>query len=171
VARPISGSTDHRVWPGWSRDDLKRVGVAVLVLAVVQAVLFYDHFAVALTFLFGLGLGLWLRSWTAAVPALISFLIAFALAAGTGWLHDAQHLPVLRRGLRHADPHVKDGEIVNIEGDPRSPHSEGTLCPKGAAIFQLHKNPNRPTQVLHRRRARPTGRCGTWIGPWTGSPS
>jgi formate dehydrogenase major subunit len=47
--------------------------------------------------------------------------------------------------------HVKDGEIINIEGDPRSPHNEGTLCPKGAAIYQLHKNPNRPTKVLHRR--------------------
>jgi len=47
--------------------------------------------------------------------------------------------------------HVKDGEIVNLEGDPRSPINEGTLCPKGAAIYQLHKNPNRPTKVLHRR--------------------
>jgi formate dehydrogenase major subunit len=46
--------------------------------------------------------------------------------------------------------HTVDGRIVNIEGDPRSPISEGTLCPKGAAIFQLHVNPNRPTQVLHR---------------------
>ena len=43
-----------------------------------------------------------------------------------------------------------DGKIVNIEGDPRSPFNEGTLCPKGAAIYQLHVNPNRPTQVLHR---------------------
>ncbi len=43
-----------------------------------------------------------------------------------------------------------EGRIVNIEGDPRSPYSEGTLCPKGAAIYQLHVNPNRPTQVLHR---------------------
>lgn len=42
------------------------------------------------------------------------------------------------------------GKIVNIEGDPRSPYSEGTLCPKGAAIFQLHVNPNRPIEVLHR---------------------
>jgi formate dehydrogenase major subunit len=46
--------------------------------------------------------------------------------------------------------HTIDGHIVNIEGDPRSPHNEGTLCPKGAAIFQLHVNPNRPIQVLHR---------------------
>jgi formate dehydrogenase major subunit len=46
--------------------------------------------------------------------------------------------------------HTIEGEIVNIEGDLRSPHSEGCLCPKGAAIFQLHKNPNRATRVLHR---------------------
>jgi formate dehydrogenase major subunit len=46
--------------------------------------------------------------------------------------------------------HTVNGKIVNIEGDPRSPHNEGTLCPKGAATFQLHINPNRPIQVLHR---------------------
>ncbi len=46
--------------------------------------------------------------------------------------------------------HTIDGQIVNIEGDSRSPHNEGTLCPKGAATFQLHIKPNRPTQVLHR---------------------
>ena len=43
------------------------------------------------------------------------------------------------------------GEIVDIEGDPRSPHNEGCLCPKGAATYQLHKNPNRATKVLHRK--------------------
>ncbi len=47
--------------------------------------------------------------------------------------------------------HTVNGEIVNIEGDLRSPHSEGCLCPKGAAIYQLHKNPNRATKVLHRK--------------------
>jgi len=46
--------------------------------------------------------------------------------------------------------HVVDKKIVNIEGDVRSPINRGTLCPKGAAIFQLHENPNRNTQVLHR---------------------
>jgi len=46
--------------------------------------------------------------------------------------------------------HTVDGAIVNIEGDPRSPHNEGTLCPKGAATYQLHVNPNRPMRVLHR---------------------
>jgi formate dehydrogenase major subunit len=47
--------------------------------------------------------------------------------------------------------HTINGEIVNIEGDLRSPHNEGCLCPKGAAIYQLHKNPNRATKVLHRK--------------------
>ncbi len=46
--------------------------------------------------------------------------------------------------------HTVSGKIVNIEGDPRSPHNEGALCPKGAAIYQLHVNPNRPTRVFHR---------------------
>jgi formate dehydrogenase major subunit len=46
--------------------------------------------------------------------------------------------------------HTVDGKIVNIEGNPKSPLNEGTLCPKGAAIYQLHVNPNRATKVLHR---------------------
>ena len=46
--------------------------------------------------------------------------------------------------------HTVDGQIVNIEGDSRSPHNEGCLCPKGAATFQLHVNPTRPVNVLHR---------------------
>jgi len=46
--------------------------------------------------------------------------------------------------------HTIDNEIVNIEGDVRSPINRGTLCPKGAAIYQLHENPQRSTQVLHR---------------------
>jgi formate dehydrogenase major subunit len=46
--------------------------------------------------------------------------------------------------------HTVDGKIVNIEGNPQSPVSMGNLCPKGAAIFQLHVNPNRLTKVLHR---------------------
>jgi formate dehydrogenase major subunit len=47
--------------------------------------------------------------------------------------------------------HTVGNEIVNIEGDKRSPHNEGCLCPKGAATYQLHKNPNRATLVLHRK--------------------
>ena len=39
--------------------------------------------------------------------------------------------------------HTKDGKVVNTEGDPEHPISEGTLCPKGASIFQLVNNENR----------------------------
>ena len=46
--------------------------------------------------------------------------------------------------------HTIGGKIVNIEGDRQSPVSEGNLCPKGAAAFQLHVNPHRATRVLHR---------------------
>lgn len=47
--------------------------------------------------------------------------------------------------------HTVDGQIVNIEGDPSSPLNYGNLCPKGAAVFQLHVNPNRLTKTLYRR--------------------
>jgi formate dehydrogenase major subunit len=47
--------------------------------------------------------------------------------------------------------HVRDDQVVNIEGNPDSPINRGTLCPKGAASFQLTVNPHRPTQCLHRK--------------------
>ena len=46
--------------------------------------------------------------------------------------------------------YVKDGRIINIEGDSRSPINEGRLCPKGANTFQLTINPHRQTEVLYR---------------------
>jgi formate dehydrogenase major subunit len=45
---------------------------------------------------------------------------------------------------------VKDGQIVNIEGNPDSPINRGTLCPKGSATFQLAVNPHRLTTVKYR---------------------
>ena len=47
--------------------------------------------------------------------------------------------------------YVKDGRITDIEGDPDSPISEGCLCPKGAATFQLVTGTHRVQQVLYRR--------------------
>jgi len=47
--------------------------------------------------------------------------------------------------------YVKDGRILDIEGDPDSPISGGTLCPKGAASFQLVTGTQREKQVLYRR--------------------
>jgi formate dehydrogenase major subunit len=46
--------------------------------------------------------------------------------------------------------YTKGGKVIDIEGDPRSPISEGTLCPKGADAFQLAVNPHRVTGVLYR---------------------
>lgn len=46
--------------------------------------------------------------------------------------------------------YVKGGQVVDIEGDERSPINQGTLCPKGANTYQLMVNPHRQTQVLYR---------------------
>jgi formate dehydrogenase major subunit len=46
--------------------------------------------------------------------------------------------------------YVKDGHVIDIEGNPDSPINHGTLCPKGSATFQYTINPSRLTQVLYR---------------------
>jgi formate dehydrogenase major subunit len=40
--------------------------------------------------------------------------------------------------------------VVNTEGDPDHPISEGTLCPKGSSLFQLANNPTRASKPLYR---------------------
>jgi len=47
--------------------------------------------------------------------------------------------------------YVKDGRITDIEGDSDSPLSQGCLCPKGAATFQLVTGSHRVKNVLYRR--------------------
>ena len=47
--------------------------------------------------------------------------------------------------------YTRDGELVDIEGNPRSPINQGTLCPKGAASRQLIQQPGRLTKVRYRR--------------------
>src|ERR687892_2567478 len=47
--------------------------------------------------------------------------------------------------------YTRGGELVDIEGNPRSPINQGTLCPKGAATRQLVQQPDRLTKVLYRR--------------------
>jgi formate dehydrogenase major subunit len=42
------------------------------------------------------------------------------------------------------------GTITDIQGNPDSPLSEGTLCPKGAATYQLVMNDLRWTKVKYR---------------------
>ena len=57
---------------------------------------------------------------------------------------------------------VRDGELINLEGDPDHPINQGGLCPKGATMLQLRnivdpetreivKNPDRVTRPMVRR--------------------
>ena len=47
--------------------------------------------------------------------------------------------------------YTRDGKLVDIEGNPRSPINQGTLCPKGSASRQLVQQPGRLTKVRYRR--------------------
>jgi formate dehydrogenase major subunit len=47
--------------------------------------------------------------------------------------------------------YTRGGELIDIEGNPRSPINQGTLCPKGSASRQLVQQPGRLTHVLYRR--------------------
>ena len=49
------------------------------------------------------------------------------------------------------DVYVKDGAIIDIEGDSDSPISRGCLCPKGSATFQLVTGSHREKRVLYRK--------------------
>src|SRR5215510_2941392 len=44
---------------------------------------------------------------------------------------------------------VADGKIRDIQGNYDSPINDGTLCPKGAATYQLAINPNRRTTAKY----------------------
>ena len=53
--------------------------------------------------------------------------------------------------LVHTRDEGSGPRIINIEGNPDSPISTGSLCPKGSATFQLAINPKRITKVLRRK--------------------
>jgi formate dehydrogenase major subunit len=46
--------------------------------------------------------------------------------------------------------YAKQGKVIHIEGDPRSPINQGTLCPKGAATFGWMNSEARINQVMYR---------------------
>ena len=46
--------------------------------------------------------------------------------------------------------HTKDGKVINTEGDPDHPINEGTLCSKGASLYQIINNPTRLTKPKYR---------------------
>jgi formate dehydrogenase major subunit len=47
--------------------------------------------------------------------------------------------------------YTKGGKLLDIEGNPRSPINQGTLCPKGSASRQLVQSPGRLQRVKYRR--------------------
>jgi formate dehydrogenase major subunit len=58
---------------------------------------------------------------------------------------------------------TKTGKIINIEGDPEHPINEGTLCAKGAGIFQTTAaNQHRLTKVLYRAPYSDKWELKTW---------
>ncbi|MEA2739476.1 MAG: formate dehydrogenase major subunit [Acetobacteraceae bacterium] len=46
--------------------------------------------------------------------------------------------------------YAKNGKPLHIEGDPRSPVNQGTLCPKGASTLGVLLSPQRINTVLYR---------------------
>jgi len=44
----------------------------------------------------------------------------------------------------------RNGKLLAIEGDPESPINQGTLCPKGAASYQLLTHSRRETRMKYR---------------------
>jgi formate dehydrogenase major subunit len=46
--------------------------------------------------------------------------------------------------------YAKDGKPIHVEGNPKSPINQGTLCPKGAATFGLLTSEKRLAKVLYR---------------------
>jgi formate dehydrogenase major subunit len=46
--------------------------------------------------------------------------------------------------------YARGDDVIHVEGDPRSPINEGTLCPKGAATLGWMLSPKRLTHVKYR---------------------
>ena len=51
---------------------------------------------------------------------------------------------------------VRDGELINLEGDPDHPVNEGGLCPKGATMFQLRNVVDPKTREVTKSKVRQT---------------
>ena len=57
---------------------------------------------------------------------------------------------------------TQNGAVINIEGDPGHPISEGTLCSKGAAGIQVVNNSRRLQKVLYRAPGGAAWQEKTW---------
>jgi formate dehydrogenase major subunit len=61
--------------------------------------------------------------------------------------------------LVHTDA---NGKVINAEGDPDHPISEGALCAKGASSYQIAVNPNRLQKVRYRAPYSATWKEVSW---------
>lgn len=57
---------------------------------------------------------------------------------------------------------VKDGKLVNLEGDPDHVINAGVLCPKGAAMAATHDSPQRLTTPKRRAPGSDTWQDISW---------
>jgi len=56
---------------------------------------------------------------------------------------------IVSTGDKARDPKA-NGRAVNVEGDPDHPINEGGLCAKGASLWQISENDQRPKKPLYR---------------------
>ncbi len=58
--------------------------------------------------------------------------------------------------------HTRNGEVINTEGDPDHPINRGTLCPKGASLYQLRHNQDRVTEPMYRAKGAKEWKKVSW---------
>ncbi len=58
--------------------------------------------------------------------------------------------------------YTKGGKLIDAEGDPDHPISEGTLCSKGASLYQVVNNPTRLTKPMYRAAGAPDWKEVEW---------
>ena len=44
--------------------------------------------------------------------------------------------------------HLKNGEIIAVDGMKEHPHNEGALCPRGAVAVEYNKSPDRKSPMI-----------------------
>jgi len=58
--------------------------------------------------------------------------------------------------------HTRAGEVINTEGDPDHPINRGTLCSKGAALYQLRHNEKRLAEPMYRAKGSKEWKQVSW---------
>src|ERR671916_29914 len=96
-----------------------------------------------------MSLGDWLRGHVGLVPNPVSEQTRAARSRLHGADVTVSVCPYCAVGCSQL-VYTKAGKIVDIEGNYESPINGGTLCPKGAATYNLVHSPLRVTTVKYR---------------------